>query len=235
MTIKMEISVSRISQQSESVPVLTEYETWPGNDGDPLPVGRWETAGYGEGTINQTGDGYARLIVGDTGGFYFADGVPIRSLDALEGEVRFSLRWEMPRFTDVTVQPAFCVQDDQDLQPYDQYPSNGYYIPISVNGETMFLSRRIADEGQSMDTGDTFANIGLTPPNPGVIWNFALSADGTTVNATIWDDGDPRPETPTFSGTDGTYSSGKVRFTMPGPFAVIVGGEINIGPISSFS
>ncbi len=208
------------------------YEPWAGASGDPLPAARWDGPNtLTEGTIEQTGDGFLRLLGGPNGGSDPDSGTPIRSKSIFSGEIRYQIRWESTAGDDVSLQTSFAVQDSgtTGLNTYDAYPTNGYYLIFFAATSTFGLYRRIAGTGNSIATGSTVAAAGLTAIAPGVVWNVAVHADGTNVSAWVWDDGDPRPGSPTFTATDSTYSSGKIRFTVPP--SIGGGGEVHIGEI----
>lgn len=209
----------------------TFYETWPGANEDPVPAERWDVPSSTDGTIEQTGTNEVRLLSGPNGGFNPNDGVSIRSTGTLTGEVRFTLRWGSSAGDDIAVQIAWCALDDQEMTSFEAYARDAYYMVLNLSNSTFALFKRVANVGDPLATGATFASAGLTAPAPGVEWDFALLADGANVSTWVWDTGDPRPETPTFTAADSTYDgTGKVRFGIPS--ATDPAGEVFFGPIA---
>jgi hypothetical protein len=212
-------------------PPSSAWESWAGTAGAVPPVERWETAAASLGTVDQTGDGHLRILSGPTGGGTSADGAPIRSLDALTGEIVTTVTWEMTGGVDANpLTISWCVQDAGTLEPYTGFPTDGYILLFDNAGDQLWLVRTIGG-GASFIGYSTRAGAGLDPLVPGAIWNVAVDADGTTARAWLWNDGDTRPGSPTLSAADTTYANGKLRMMIPGD--TFPSSEAHIGPVEA--
>ena len=70
----------------------------------------------------------------------------IRSVDSFDGEVRGTIVTQPPGgAASVRVTIGFAVQDDVALSPANHFPTDGYYLMISPEFNTVSLYRRIGE------------------------------------------------------------------------------------------